>query len=623
MKKAFKWISFVLVTFLAIIISGIVFLPFFLPLEKVKDFAASKISETINREVKIEKVSFNLFSGIKLEKLSVGNRKGFAKKPFISADAIELRYAFWPIFKRQIMVKEISLVKPEILVEKSASGAFNFSDLMKKKERKGPAKAHKDKEGKEGFSLVVDAFSIRKGRMVYNDYGAKSSSEIKNADLTVSGITLALLKPIELKFSATAAYKEKEIPLSLAGKIGVDLGKEQLALPSFTLNIAGEKAALSANVSRWKTGPFVDFSLSSKKLSVDPLLAIFAGGPPKEKKKAKLGELTKKVNDAAAAIKPNYGIKGKINIENLSFKDFKIDKIDLSASLQRKQAELNLKEIALYDGTLSGKAKVDLAASGLAYNIKDLKLQGFNSTPFVNALVEAFLTKLPGYKDLLDKVYGRLSIDINLRGKGVEPQDVFANAIGDGSFSLSGGEIKRIKTLAAIGESIKSNTLKEDLKFKDLYAAFSLKNRVVSAHNLKLEDKDIKASFNGSADLANLAWVPGNRLVTRLSPAITKDLPKEFSILRDEKGWLELTFELTGSLKTPLPKPVLDQPVEKAIGKLKLKIEAKKMETEEKAKQVVEEEKKKAEEAAQEKVEEAKEQVKEKAKEKLKELIKF
>ena len=50
----------------------------------------------------------------------------FTDKPFISADAIELRYAFWPIFQRQLIIKEIRLVKPEILVEKSKYGSFNY-----------------------------------------------------------------------------------------------------------------------------------------------------------------------------------------------------------------------------------------------------------------------------------------------------------------------------------------------------------------------------------------------------------------------------------------------------------------------------------------------------------------
>ncbi|MEE8638003.1 MAG: AsmA family protein, partial [Candidatus Margulisiibacteriota bacterium] len=175
MKKVVKWIAIIAGILVLVLIIGVIALPFVIPLERIKDFAVAKISETINREVKVEKVSFDIFSGIKLEKLSISNRRGFAKKPFVSADAIALRYAFWPLFKRQIIVKEIRLVKPEILIEKSARGVFNFSDLIR---RKAPPKKAKAEAKEFPFSMIVDTFSIRNGRITYVDYGTKSSSEI-------------------------------------------------------------------------------------------------------------------------------------------------------------------------------------------------------------------------------------------------------------------------------------------------------------------------------------------------------------------------------------------------------------------------------------------------------------
>ena len=65
MKNLLKWAGIIVGILLLVLIIGTVALPIFLPLEKIKEFAVAKISETINREVKIEKVSFNLFSGIK------------------------------------------------------------------------------------------------------------------------------------------------------------------------------------------------------------------------------------------------------------------------------------------------------------------------------------------------------------------------------------------------------------------------------------------------------------------------------------------------------------------------------------------------------------------------------
>jgi len=616
MKKLLKWSAIIASSIIVLLILAVLVLPFFLPLDKIKDIATQKISETINRQVKIEKVSFSIFEGIKLEGLTVSNREGYAKKPFVSADAIVLRYAFWPIFKRQIIVKEISLVKPEILVEKSVGGEFNFSDLAGKGKNIRTSDYQKEKVGgpedqkTAGFSIIVDSFSIKNGKITYNDYSTNLTNEIKDANLSVSGITLSMLKPIGFKASAVATYKDKDIPISLSGKAGLKLKEQEVSIPSLALDLAGEKANISATISNWSLAPTVDIAISSKKLTVDPLLAIFASGEPK--KKAKKGELTKTVDKATASIKNNYHVKAKLDIENLGLMGFKVDKVKLAGSLNNKQINLNIDEVKLYGGNASGQAKINLAASGLAYNINKLKLEGFDSTPFVNDVVDAFLTKLDDYQDLKNKVYGKLDLSLNLSGKGVETEAILANAVGDGSFKLTGGEIKRVKILANVGKAIKSNTLQDTIKFDDLSAGFSFAKRIITVKDLKLESGDLKIKFNGGIDLANLVWVKGNRLNLKASPQVTKELAKEFNVFRDKNNWLEVDFEITGSLKLPIPVPVLDKPMEKAIEGIKIKLEAKKVE-------IV----KQAEDKAKQEGDKLKEQAQEEAKKQLKNLLNF
>jgi len=611
MKKAIKWISIVAGVLLALLIIGAIAIPFVFPLEKIKGIATKKISETINRQVKIAKVSFNIFSGIKLEKLTISNRKGFAKKPFVSADAIELRYAFWPIFRRQLIVKELRLVKPEILIEKSSRGDYNFSDLTQMRPQ-GKTKAKGQRPKAQGFSMIIDTFSIKKARITYIDYGLDATSEIKNANLAVSGITLALIKPINLKFSATANYKGKNIPVSLAGKIGVDLPNEAIKISPLSLGIAGEKAAISATVSRFKAGPSIDFSISSKKLNVDPLVAVFAGTTGAKKPKPKRGEVTKTVNKAMAGLSRKLRVTGNVNIDNLTFQNFKIDRAKLGLSLANKNVVATLKEIKIYDGALTGKVNINLATYGLGYRATNLKLTNFNASPFSNAVVETYLTKLPDYKDLVNKVYGRLDANVTFQGRGVEVPDIMANAVASGSFTLKNGELKRLKSIDAISDKLKTSALKQDLKVSKLTAAFTMRNQVITIKDLFLQDHDVNVKFNGGLDLARLVYVRGNRLTLKGSPRATKGLSREYNLFRDDKGWLELTVELKGNLKKPIPVPILEKPIEKAVEKLKIKIEAKKIEIEEKAK-----------EEATKKIEAEKERLKEEGKKKLKELIKF
>jgi len=609
MKKAIKWFAIVAGILIVLLIIGVVALPFILPLDKIKDMATAKISETINREVKVESISFIIFSGIELKGLSISNRRGFAKQPFITADAIALRYAFWPIFKRQVIIKEIRLVKPEILIEKSASGVFNFSDMTGGKKQKVESKTQNTGK-KAGFSMIVDTFSIRDAKITYKDYGTKTQMGLKKGNLTVSGITLALLKPIGLDFSAVADYKGKDVPISINGSIALDLENNAVKIPNLSLGVAGEKADLAVSVSKLKTGPKIDFSIKSKKFQIDPILAVFTAGAteiPKEKKKLARGELTAKVNKIMRSIPRKLAVKAKVDVGQLSVLGFAVDKARLDCALKNKIATVDIVEIKVYDGEVVGTTTINLNAPGLSYS-GNLVIEGFDAHPFSNAVVETFLTKMEKFKDLQDKVYGKLDISLAFHGRGVEVPDIMSSAVVSGTLMLTNGELKRLKTLDAIADKIKVAGLKQDLKISELSAKYSMKNQVVNIESLDLKNGDLQIAFKGGLNLARLSFVSGNRLTLRGSPRLTKELSKEYNLFRNDEGWLEVTFELKGALKKPIPMPILEKPVEKAIGKVKLKIDAKKVETQEQTQQKVEEEKKR---------------LAEEAKKQLKNLIKF
>lgn len=615
MKKLMKWVAIVFGAIFLFLVISVFALPFFLPLDKIKDFAAAKISETIHRDVKIDSVAFDIFSGIRLKGLSVGNRPGFAKEPFISAESIDLRYAFWPLFSRQIIVKELRLVKPMILIEKGRDGEFNFSDLTASKPSKEPAKP--SQTGKPPFELYVSSFSIDRGKISYVDHAAGTKNEIKDLKVKLAGFELALVKPIDLNASAVVTYNGKEIPLGLGAKVGVNLVKESINISGLSLTIAGESLDGAAALSAWKVDPNLDFTLSSKGIEVDPLLLLFAGSAPAPKKKALPGELTKTINLAAKSLPANVSVKGEIAINNLVFQGFKVDKINAGIRLRNKVAALDLREIRIYSGALSGKAKVNLNVPGLQYSVADLKLTGFNSTAFINALAAGPLASLPDSKDLINKVYGELDLGANLSGSGVEMPALLNNLNAQGSFSLKKGALKRLKTIDAIAEKIGTAALKQDLSLQSLTADFTFGKMVVGIKNFNLADNDLNIKFNGDINLAAQKFGEGNRLALRASPASTKGLSREYNLLRDKDGWLEATFELRGDLKKPFPMPILAKPLETAIGKLKVTVDAKKVEVENKAK----EEAAKAEAEAKAKADEEKKRLEDEAKNKLKSLF--
>lgn len=605
MKNIFKWFGIVLASLAVLIAVAAVALALFFPLEKIKNFAAAELSKTLRREVKIEKASFNIFSGLKLEKISISDRQKDTK-PFISADAIELHYDLWLLLYRKIVIRRIGLAKPEILIEKYAAGDFNFSDMLTTQRT-----AEKPQVKKTGlpFELFVNSFYVKNGKIVYSDRGNGTTSSINNFNLSVSGFELTMSKPIEIKASSDIIYQGKVVPIALSCKTKVDLLKEEVYVSPLVLSVAGENANASVSVSNFKKGPDVSINIASQKISVDPLLSIFTSQDKKTETKT---DLTKTIDRFTASIPGKLKAKASVNISKLTFQNFTVDKIAFSMGLANKNASLDLKEINFYEGTLSGHLKANLNVSGIAYEAKDLQLKGFNAHPFSNSVIDTFLTNLQDYKDLRDKVYGKLDVAVSLSGRGVEAKTALRNLSGNAKLSLKDGEIKKTKILASIGDIIGSNSLKGDMKIGELNADAGIKNGIIDIRDLAFARKDLKLDFKGGIDLNKLLWVTGNRLTLSLAPQATAGLSKEFALLRDASGWLEVTFELTGSLKLPIPKPVFEKPIEN----LKKKVE-------EKARTIINEETEKAKTAISNKVSEEAEQLKKDAVEKIKGLIKF
>jgi uncharacterized protein involved in outer membrane biogenesis len=606
LKKVLKWFGIVLGSLIILLIIAAIALPYFLPLDKIKDMAAQKASEAIHRNVKIGKVSFNVFTGIELKDLSVSNRPGFSAAPFVSAGRIELKYDLWKLLGGTVAIDKVVLVNPEILVEMRADGTSNYGDLVGAKKPAAPKAAAKPSKKKEAVSIMVSKFSIVNGKLTLNQAG--KVSQLKDLNVNISGISLVTKKPIRLYVSVLGLYEGKPVPISVNGDITLDMNKSYAKASGFDITAAGEKLSFNAEVSEFDKAPKIKLNVSSKKIDTDKFLAIVSGtGTKKPKgKPAPYGQLTANINKSLKSIPSNIRLDANIAINNILFKEMKLDSLALKGIMLNKGLTVVLQELKAYGGTVKGDAAVDLKVSGMGYSINAVA-KGFDATPASNDVIESFLTKLPDYNDLKNKLHGTLGFNLTLTGRGIETPDIIANAKGKGSFLLANGKVSKLKTLSAIGEKIGLKTLQEDIDIKEFKSNFSIANKVVTLSKLDLNngDKgDIKLAFDGSANIASLEFIKGNQLSLKLNPATNK-ISSEYDAFKDEKGWYSLDFEMTGSLKKPIPIPKLGKPVER----------------------IIENKKKEVEKAAQKEIDRQKQEAEQKAKEELdkkaKELFKF
>ncbi len=97
--------------------------------EIVRQVVVRQVPKTIGRQISIEDVDLNLFTGyIAVKKLRLTERDGRAA--FVEFERLEARLALWGIVGRNIRVRDFRLVGPVVRIVRGENGELNFQDLM-------------------------------------------------------------------------------------------------------------------------------------------------------------------------------------------------------------------------------------------------------------------------------------------------------------------------------------------------------------------------------------------------------------------------------------------------------------------------------------------------------------
>jgi uncharacterized protein involved in outer membrane biogenesis len=422
--------------------------------------------------------------------------------------------------------------------------------------------------------------------------------------VNLSGISLVTKKPMKMTAGALALYEERPASLSLSGSISLDMNKSMAKLSDFNLIVAGEKISFDAGISGFDKAPELTLKVSSNKMDTNKILAIVTSSNIRP---TLYGQQTANLNKTFRSIPANLSLDASVLLQNVLYKEMKLDSISFKAAMSDKVVKISGLNIGAYGGKIQAGVTADLKVSGIGYSVSDLSAKGINATPGSNDIIGSFLTKLPAYGELKNKLYGTLGFNVTLSGRGIEKEDIIGNAKGKGSFILANGKISKFNSLAAIGEKLSLKALQEDIQIEEFKSNFSFANKVVNISKLVLNNgdkSDVKVAFDGSANIETLAFIKGNKLSLKLNPASNK-LSSEYDAFKDENGWYSLDFEMVGSLKKPIPIPQLGKPVQQLMNN-------KKKELENAANKELEKQKQKAEQKAKEELEK-----------KAKELLKF
>jgi AsmA protein len=194
MKSPIKIIGIVVAVLLVVVIA----IPFLIDVNAFRPRIETEISAALGRPVTVGNLHLSLLSGsVSADDLSIGDDPAFGKGPFIRAKTLKVGVEMMPlIFSKALHVTNLTLEKPEVSLQRSTSGKWNFSSLGTK-EAKESVKTSTPAAPSSNPDLSVGQLSIDHGLISITEPPAKPHV-YDNVDIKVEGFSFTSTFPFSL-----------------------------------------------------------------------------------------------------------------------------------------------------------------------------------------------------------------------------------------------------------------------------------------------------------------------------------------------------------------------------------------------------------------------------------------
>ena len=485
---------------LALLLIGLVALPSLIPSSVYKEQIETQLSRELARDVRVQgDVKLSIFPVIKANagRVEIDNPDGFTQPRFAEMDAMSARVKLLPLLSKRVEIASFTLKNPSISLEKTASGATNWSFGEKTElepEEQGPFK----RDGRYNqIDPKIGNFTLENGSVSYAD--RQSNTDISLRDVNVSFELPSLSDPIGIEGSLIYNDTPATIALNL-NSIRAFLDGQEAPI---TLGLKTDFADISAK-GRFLAGQDITFDLDADG-DVSDMAKLIALSPI---------EIPYADIVNTAKLSGNYNYDGKV----LKAKgaDITATGNDFTGSFK---GSATLSDAPIFDGQVKLDAK---NVAGLAKRLgQDIKGVSLLQTLKVSA-------------DLSGRESGFAASNINadVKGDGLEGTYVGTGTFGetlstDGKFTTSLVSVADILTALDID-------VPQAKAIKNLQASgnISLAAETINLSNLdaKTEGGALSGTYQGGATLGEVPAFEGRfdvaiPSVPELATASATDIP--------------------------------------------------------------------------------------------------
>ena len=460
------------------------------------DEVLAKVEVKLGRKVSIGDFRLYLLRGGAFENIEIANHKDFSKTPFFKTDKMVVKYALLPLIHKELVIKKVVLIKPQILIERSKEGQWNFSDLATT-EATEKATEVTEKRGYQDIKLSSNQ-AIETGKLanwqtgkptklfVSQAYAATGEEKPKKMAVTVGSIVLQKGRII---------FNDEVIPRIMTIEdlniLVSNISQEEKADFDINLNIPEEMASplrIKASLNPFTLKETRDIDV---RIDIDDLNLIYFAPYYKSFLPGKLQSAKLNIG-LDLGLKEKISSQGKVTLKNLvfiptkgiplpiKFESLAIDH-DMRIDLKRSNIDIEKMNLNLEGISLNAKGKIrDFKKERML----DLSLYADQiSLKKAKSLVSSFV-KAPILKEI--EVEGTIDLKAELKGKLKELEI-------DGVLNLNDNTIRYAQInqpLSNIKSSIKFN--KRDIDIPRLSANLGssrlvLKGKVINFRKPQLD----------------------------------------------------------------------------------------------------------------------------------------
>ena len=162
----------------------------FLLYENLKDLESQRTSiilaakKSLGRDIHYDKAVFSLWTGPAFSFTGVDIRERDGSASFASIERLSLKVAILPLFKKELVVKDVELFRPRFSLRRAASGQWNVADLL---------------VSNEESSVRIRGLSVREGAVGVTDRAAGVVVALKDVEFKLQGLERGRKTDLDLK----------------------------------------------------------------------------------------------------------------------------------------------------------------------------------------------------------------------------------------------------------------------------------------------------------------------------------------------------------------------------------------------------------------------------------------